>query len=80
MKSASCGAVHSIAINDWGQIFSWGSDLYGQLGHGKVNEVQQTPKLIRALATLNIVQIKCGLRHSLALTSSKFILSSNLKT
>jgi alpha-tubulin suppressor-like RCC1 family protein len=29
---ASCGSDHSLAINEWGQVFSWGSDLYGQLG------------------------------------------------
>ena len=29
---ASCGSNHSLAINQWGQVFSWGSDSYGQLG------------------------------------------------
>jgi len=29
---ASCGSDHSLAINQWGQVFSWGSDSYGQLG------------------------------------------------
>jgi len=29
---ASCGSDHSLAINQWGQVISWGSDSYGQLG------------------------------------------------
>jgi hypothetical protein len=29
---ASCGASHTLAVNEWGQVFSWGSDSHGQLG------------------------------------------------
>jgi len=29
---ASCGSDHTLAVNEWGQVFSWGSDSYGQLG------------------------------------------------
>jgi alpha-tubulin suppressor-like RCC1 family protein len=29
---ASCGSSHTLAVNEWGQVFSWGSDSYGQLG------------------------------------------------
>jgi len=29
---ASCGSDHSLAIDQWGQVFGWGSDSYGQLG------------------------------------------------
>lgn len=29
-----CGKSHSIALTDTGQLFSWGSDEFGQLGCG----------------------------------------------
>jgi E3 ubiquitin-protein ligase HERC4 len=32
ITKASCGSDHTLAINQWGQVFSWGSDSYGQLG------------------------------------------------
>lgn len=28
----ACGEYHSVAVNEWGQVFSWGSNSYGQLG------------------------------------------------
>lgn len=32
-KKAACGAYHTIAVNEWGQLFSWGSNSEGQLGN-----------------------------------------------
>lgn len=30
--SILCGEFHSLAVNEWGQVFSWGASTYGQLG------------------------------------------------
>ncbi|KAF5305408.1 hypothetical protein FQR65_LT07734 [Abscondita terminalis] len=65
----ACGHSHSMALNQWGQIFTWGSDAIGQLGHQLGNQMQPTPKILKALATLQVVQIACGQNHSVALTS-----------
>lgn len=65
-----CGGNHSLALNEWGQIFSWGSDNYGQLGHGEGVLTQNTPKLIKLLATKHVVQIASGQNHSLALINN----------
>lgn len=32
-KKAACGAYHTLAVNEWGQLFSWGSNTEGQLGN-----------------------------------------------
>lgn len=32
MTSIACGEAHSMALNEWGQLYTWGSDLYSQLG------------------------------------------------
>lgn len=32
VRSVACGEFHSLAINDWGQVFSWGAAAHGQLG------------------------------------------------
>ncbi|XP_017778444.1 PREDICTED: probable E3 ubiquitin-protein ligase HERC4 isoform X2 [Nicrophorus vespilloides] len=73
--SVACGSSHSMALNQWGEVFSWGSDSYGQLGHTLGQTPQMHPKIIKALATFNIVQIACGYRHSIALTNSGDILT-----
>ncbi|XP_057653179.1 probable E3 ubiquitin-protein ligase HERC4 isoform X1 [Diorhabda carinulata] len=70
-----CGSLHSMALNQWGQVFSWGSNFCGQLGHGTEQDQYEIPKPIKALASYNIVQIHCGQRHSIALASSGEILT-----
>ncbi|KAF5286890.1 hypothetical protein FQA39_LY00423 [Lamprigera yunnana] len=68
ISQVACGMSHSMALNKWGQIFTWGSDHNGQLGHN-IGQIQAIPKILKALATINIVQIACGQKHSIALTS-----------
>lgn len=29
----ACGESHSMALSEWGEVFSWGSNLDGQLGN-----------------------------------------------
>ncbi|XP_049820942.1 probable E3 ubiquitin-protein ligase HERC4 isoform X2 [Aethina tumida] len=72
----ACGATHSLALNNWGQVLSWGSDYHGQLGQQIGGENSQgTPRIIKALAAHTVVQIACGQRHSVALTNSGEILT-----
>lgn len=59
-----------MALNQWGQVFSWGSDYNGQLGQNIGENIQAVPKIIRPLAIYQIVQICCGQRHSVALANS----------
>ncbi|KAK9506239.1 hypothetical protein O3M35_008210 [Rhynocoris fuscipes] len=69
MKYAACGENHSMALNEWGQVFTWGSDKYGQLGVNSFGEDVRKPKIVKILATYNVIQIACGYRHCLALTN-----------
>lgn len=32
MTKVACGDFHSMALNEWGQIYAWGSDAHHQLG------------------------------------------------
>ncbi|XP_031334829.1 probable E3 ubiquitin-protein ligase HERC4 isoform X2 [Photinus pyralis] len=73
ISHVACGQSHSMALNEWGQIFTWGSDIHGQLGHQLGQQTQPVPKILKALATLHVVQIACGHKHSIALTSGKFV-------
>ncbi len=34
-KQVSCGGSHTLAISEKGMVYSCGSDMCGQLGHGK---------------------------------------------
>lgn len=59
-----------MAINEWGQLFVWGSNVCGQCGlENDSTAVYPIPKLVKSLATKQVVQIACGQFHSLALTA-----------
>uniref|UniRef100_T1IZ19 acetylcholinesterase n=1 Tax=Strigamia maritima TaxID=126957 RepID=T1IZ19_STRMM len=60
---------HCLAYNEFGELYSWGHNGYGQLGNGTTNQV-----LVPNLVTINligkkIVEVSCGSHHSLARTS-----------
>lgn len=67
----ACGATHSTALNQWGQVFSWGSDYHGQLGQELGENIQPVPKIVKTLASQHVIQLVCGQRHTIALTNSK---------
>ncbi|XP_063237913.1 probable E3 ubiquitin-protein ligase HERC4 [Bacillus rossius redtenbacheri] len=68
IAAVACGGAHTLALNEWGQLFSWGSNHSGQLGAGS-GEVSDTPRIVKTIASCCVVQVACGLNHSLALTN-----------
>jgi tRNA A-37 threonylcarbamoyl transferase component Bud32 len=69
----SYGLCHYIARTRDNKIYCWGNNFWSQLGNGRKDEnpVQENnPELNELLSDLNITGIKCGSRHSLALTQS----------
>ncbi|XP_017957265.1 probable E3 ubiquitin-protein ligase HERC4 isoform X1 [Drosophila navojoa] len=64
----ACGSRHSMALSEWGQVFSWGDNECGQLGHASDQDIVKLPKIVRNLVSKTVVQIACGSNHSLALT------------
>ncbi|XP_034829545.1 probable E3 ubiquitin-protein ligase HERC4 isoform X1 [Maniola hyperantus] len=70
LTAVACGLQHSMALDEWGQPFSWGSDSMGQLGSNLGTHAQDKPKIIKFLATKNVIQVDCGSYHSIALTNN----------
>ncbi|XP_053683215.1 probable E3 ubiquitin-protein ligase HERC4 isoform X2 [Sabethes cyaneus] len=64
------GSAHSLALTNWGQLFSWGSNVLGQLGHDSDQNSFPTPRMVKSIATKTVVQIAAGQMHNLALTNS----------
>lgn len=70
----SAGSTHSAALTTAHEVFTWGNNEEGQLGRGKVNdELRRVPKLVKSLAVYSVVQVSCGGRHCIALTSECLI-------
>ncbi|XP_059648858.1 PH, RCC1 and FYVE domains-containing protein 1-like isoform X2 [Cornus florida] len=65
----ACGGRHAALVTKQGEIFSWGEESGGRLGHG-VEEDVSYPKLIDTLSGVNIELIACGEYHTCAVTLS----------
>ncbi|KAL8029434.1 hypothetical protein ABFX02_14G224800 [Erythranthe guttata] len=69
VQNIACGGRHASLVSKQGEIFSWGEELGGRLGHGVDSDVLH-PKLIDALSNTNIELVACGEYHSCAVTLS----------
>ncbi|CAL9688182.1 unnamed protein product [Knipowitschia caucasica] len=75
IEEVACGESHTLALNDKGQIFSWGLASDGQLGLCNFDECVRVPRNIKSLSDVQIAQVACGYRHSLALSRGCSIFS-----
>ncbi|KAI9111424.1 hypothetical protein K1719_017114 [Acacia pycnantha] len=69
VQSISCGYKHAALVTKQGEIYSWGEELGGRLGHGVEVDVSH-PKLIDSLNGINIELVACGEYHTCAVTFS----------
>ncbi|XP_023521703.1 PH, RCC1 and FYVE domains-containing protein 1-like [Cucurbita pepo subsp. pepo] len=69
IQNIACGARHAALVTKQGEIFTWGEESGGRLGHGVDYDVLQ-PKLVDALANTNIELVSCGEYHTCAVTLS----------
>lgn len=69
VQNIACGGQHAALVTKQGEIFSWGEESGGRLGHGVDSDVLH-PKLIDALSPTNIELVACGENHSCAVTLS----------
>ena len=67
------GAEHVLALSSRGQIWSWGSNRFGQLGHGTRREPATQPSVVLgALAGRRVLDVSAGAFHSLAAVERGF--------
>lgn len=69
VHQVSCGSGHAVLVTRQGEIFSWGKESGGRLGHGADLDFSH-PKLIDALRGMNIEIVACGEYHTCASTFS----------
>ncbi|KAK8282271.1 hypothetical protein V6Z11_D08G015600 [Gossypium hirsutum] len=69
VQNIACGGRHAALVTKQGEVFSWGEESGGRLGHGVDSDVLQ-PKLIDALSNTNIELVACGEYHTCAVTLS----------
>ncbi|PKA51317.1 Ultraviolet-B receptor UVR8 [Apostasia shenzhenica] len=65
----SCGSRHAALVTKHGEVFTWGEESGGRLGHGIDADVLQ-PKLVNILTGMNVDFVECGEYHTCAVTLS----------
>ncbi|XP_077241344.1 PH, RCC1 and FYVE domains-containing protein 1-like [Tasmannia lanceolata] len=63
----ACGVKHAALVTRQGEVFTWGEECGGRLGHGVGTDVIQ-PRLVESLATYNTEFVACGEFHTCAVT------------
>ena len=69
ITSISCGNWHSMCLSEHGDVYSWGINDHGQLGHAPTDEtICPLPRLVTVAGDEEeFTAISCGSRHSAAL-------------
>ncbi|XP_073027881.1 PH, RCC1 and FYVE domains-containing protein 1-like [Primulina eburnea] len=65
----ACGVRHVALVTRQGEVFTWGEESGGRLGHGIEKDFSR-PKLVEFLAVTNIDFVACGEFHTCALSTS----------
>ncbi|KAH3767082.1 ADPribosylation factor subfamily protein [Pelomyxa schiedti] len=65
----AAGGKHSLAVADNGQLYSWGSGIQGQLGHGDECS-HSSPKVVSYFNGMRATRVACGDKHSLVATDT----------
>ena len=66
----AAGGQHSLALRDDGTVWSWGTNEYGQLGHGHTTDVSYAVQITTDASGdpfEDVVYVDAGYEHSLAL-------------
>jgi len=73
----SAGGLHSLALSERGELFSWGAGRDGKLGHGD-GAARPLPQCVAALRDVPIARVSAGDSHSLAVSRAGELFSFGL--
>ncbi|KAG2660578.1 PH, RCC1 and FYVE domains-containing protein 1-like [Panicum virgatum] len=69
VQSIACGEKHAAIVTKQGQVFSWGEEKGGRLGH-KTSDSVSHPKIIDSLSSIQVKAIAFGAKHTCAVSVS----------
>lgn len=69
VRNVASGSNYFALVTKQGEVYSWGQESGGRLGHG-IDAYVSHPKLIDALAEMNVQLVECGESHTCAVTLS----------
>jgi alpha-tubulin suppressor-like RCC1 family protein len=69
VQSIACGENHAAIITNKGEVYSWGNEGNGRIGHQE-NISASRPKIVEALAPFHVKSVAYGSKHTCAVTVS----------
>uniref|UniRef100_A0A0E0JMX1 FYVE-type domain-containing protein n=1 Tax=Oryza punctata TaxID=4537 RepID=A0A0E0JMX1_ORYPU len=69
VNQIACGSRHVALTTRQGEVFTWGEEFGGRLGHGSDADISR-PKLVESLSLTVVDFISCGEFHTCAVTTS----------
>nr|GMD77280.1 PH, RCC1 and FYVE domains-containing protein 1 [Ipomoea batatas] len=69
VQQIACGARHVALVTRQGEVFTWGEESGGRLGHGVEKDFSH-PRLVEFLAVINVDFVACGEHHTCAVSAS----------
>lgn len=73
VRQVACGKGHTLVLTEGGDVYSWGAGWNGCLGHGVGEQSMVVPTLVEALNEMHIIQIACGKKYSMAVTTTGYL-------
>mgnify|MGYP000072881744 CR=1 FL=1 len=74
IRQVACGYSHTLALDQTGKVFSWGSGADGRLGLASTQDTWE-PSEVHGLLGKSIVALSCGYLHSAVLSSTGELLT-----
>ena len=75
IREICCGHAHTLAVNQYGQMYVWGQNEMGQLGLGSENIPDAVRRPILNPFIKDVSNLAAGHTHSLALTKNQELYS-----
>lgn len=69
VQQIACGVRHFSLVTKQGEVFTWGEESGGRLGHGTEKDFSR-PHLVEFLAVTNVDYVACGEFHTCAITTA----------
>ena len=72
VKTVATADSHVLVVTEYGALFSWGSDTFGQLGHGNTasgKSFLSSPTKVNYFKRMNVVGVAAGESHSVCFSS-----------
>ncbi|KAJ0968612.1 hypothetical protein J5N97_025529 [Dioscorea zingiberensis] len=69
VQQIACGVRHVALVTRQGEVFTWGEESGGQLGHGSDLDVSR-PRLVESLSLCSMEYVACGEYHTCAISTT----------